>query len=133
VRAVVTSLPPGTRLTAQRRTIVELVDGWEGGFTVAELHGRARRRDPRIGLATAYRTLELLRASGAVRILTVEGRPTYVRCHTGHHHHLVCTTCGSVEDTELCAAPPAEELTRRHGFTAEAHDLDIYGTCRRCA
>jgi Fur family transcriptional regulator, ferric uptake regulator len=130
---VATTLPPGTRLTAQRRIIVELVDGWEGGFSVAELHGRARGHDPRIGLATAYRTLELLRASGAVRVLTVEGRPTYVRCHTGHHHHLVCTTCGSVEDTELCAAPPAEELARRHGFTAEAHDLDIYGTCRRCA
>ncbi len=126
-------LPPGTRVTAQRRVLLELVDDWRGGFTVAELHARARQRDPRIGLATAYRTLELLRSTGSVQVVTVDGRPTYVRCHEGHHHHLVCTSCGSVEDTELCAAPPAEEIAQRHGFAAAAHELDIYGTCRRCA
>jgi Fur family ferric uptake transcriptional regulator len=126
-------LPPGTRVTAQRRVLLELVDGWLGGFTVAALHEEARRRDPRIGLATAYRTLELLRATGSVHVVTVDGRPTYVRCREGHHHHLVCTTCGSVEGTELCAAPAPEEIARRHGFTADAHELDIYGTCRRCA
>lgn len=127
------TLPPGTRMTAQRRLVLELVEGWRGGFAVADLYARARAGDARIGLATVYRTLDLLRAEGAVTLLTVGGRPTYVRCHEGHHHHLVCTSCGSVEDTELCAAPSADELASRHGFAATAHELDIYGTCRRCA
>ena len=127
------SLPPGTRMTAQRRLVLELVESWRGGFAVADLYARARARDERIGLATVYRTLDLLRAEGAVTLLSVAGRPTYVRCHEGHHHHLVCTSCGSVEDTELCAAPSAAELASRHGFEATAHELDIYGTCRRCA
>lgn len=126
-------LPPGLRLTAQRRVLLELVDHAGGGFTAAELHERARGRDPRIGLATTYRTLELLRAAGAVKVLSAAGRAVYVRCHEGHHHHLVCTSCGSVEETELCGAPSPEEIAGRHGFAVAAHELDLYGTCRRCA
>ena len=127
------SLPPGTRVTAQRRAIAELVERWPGSFTVAELHERARQAYPRLGLATTYRTVELLRREGAVRALLTEGAHAYVRCSPRHHHHLVCTTCGGVEETELCGAPPEAELRRLHGFHAAAHDLEIYGTCRRCA
>jgi Fur family ferric uptake transcriptional regulator len=126
-------LPAGLRLTAPRRLLLDLVERTRGGFTVAELHERAREHDPRIGLATTSRTVEILRAAGAVKQLAAAGRPVYVRCHEGHHHHLVCTSCGSVEDTELCGLPSSEELADRHGFEAAAHELDIYGTCRRCA
>lgn len=126
-------LPDGIRSTAQRRAIVQLIDDWRGSFTVAELHARARERHPRLGLATTYRTVELLRREGAVRPLLSDGTHAYVRCSPTHHHHLVCTTCGGVEETALCAAPSEAELHRLHGFRPTAHDLDIYGTCRRCA
>ncbi len=127
------SLPAGTRLTPQRRALLALVEGWEGGFTVTDLHERGRAAEPGLGLATTYRTVELLRASGAIHPLLGDGPHVYVRCRPEHHHHLVCTSCGGVEETELCAAPGADELRRRHGFRATGHELDIYGTCRRCA
>lgn len=113
--------------------MLETIAGWQGSFTVVEVFDRARRLYPRLGLATAYRTVELLRRSGSVRSLRGEGRAAYVRCHPEHHHHLVCLSCGSVEETELCTAPPPAELKRRYGFAAEAHEVDIYGTCARCA
>jgi Fur family transcriptional regulator, ferric uptake regulator len=112
--------------------VLAAVEGCEGSFTVAELHERARRLEPGLGLATTYRTLELLRATGAVHPLQADGMHAYVRCRPEHHHHLVCTSCGAVEETELCAAPRGAELHARHGFTAR-HELDIYGTCRSCA
>ena len=127
------SLPTGIRRTAQRRAILRLVEDWEGSFTVAELHERARALEPRLGLATTYRTIELLRKSGHLHGLHAGDRPAYVRCSPSHHHHLVCTSCGSVEETDLCAAPPEAELRRRHGFRPTAHELDIYGICRTCA
>jgi Fur family transcriptional regulator, ferric uptake regulator len=133
------AFPDGVRATAQRRAVARAVEETAGAFTVQDLHDRARALEPRLGLATTYRTLELLRESGGVHPLLGEGRTaTYVRCraevdHAGHHHHLVCTTCGGVEETELCAAPAESELERRHGFRAARHELDIYGTCRRCA
>jgi len=126
------SLPDGVRATSQRRAVLRAVGESAGSFTVAELHERARRLEPRLGLATTYRTVELLRASGGVHPLLGEGRHTYVRCRPEHHHHLVCTSCGGVEETELCAAPSDAELQRKHGFRPAAHELDIYGTCGRC-
>jgi Fe2+ or Zn2+ uptake regulation protein len=126
-------LPDGARLTPQRRAVLEAIEAWKGPFTAVELFERARRASPRLGLATTYRTLELLRSTGSLHALTREGRPAYIRCGPEHHHHLVCLSCGSVEDTELCATPSQTALTRRHGFKAESHELEIYGTCRRCA
>ena len=127
------SLPPRARLTPQRRAVLEAIGSSHGSFTIPGLYDRARTIEPRLGLATVYRTVELLRRSGSVRPLAGEGRPAWVRCRPGHHHHLVCLACGAVEETELCVAPPAAELKRRYGFATEAHEVDFYGTCARCA
>ena len=127
-----TGLPDGVRLTAQRQAVIDALATLPGRFTVVDLHMRARRAHPQLGLATTYRTVELLRETGSVRLLP-GAEPAYIRCHPGHHHHLVCLECGDVQETELCAAPPAELLRARYGFVPETHDLDIYGHCARCA
>jgi Fur family transcriptional regulator, ferric uptake regulator len=125
-------LPERIRLTPQRRVLLDAIAGWRGSFTVVELFERARRDSPGLGLATTYRTVELLRQSGSVRALAVDERAAYVRCGPEHHHHLVCITCGSVEDTEDCPLPSSSELEERYGFSARSHELEIYGTCRSC-
>lgn len=126
------ALPARARLTPQRRAVLDAIESSGGRFTAVDLFQRARRSFPRLGLATTYRTLELLRRTGSLHALSGEGRPAYVRCRPEHHHHLVCLSCGSVEDTELCSTPSQQALSRRHGFVAESHELEIYGTCRRC-
>lgn len=119
-------------MTRQRRAVVNAIARWRGSFTAVELYDRARKTDPTLGIATVYRTIDLLRRSGSVRPLPGAGKATYVRCHPGHHHHLICLSCGSVQETELCAAPTDAELRRAHGFAPEAHDVDVYGTCAEC-
>jgi Fur family ferric uptake transcriptional regulator len=130
--AVLVGLPDRVRMTSQRRALLDAIANASGGFTALELHARARRAEPRLGLATTYRTLELLHSSGAIRTLAGSEPRTYVRCHAEHHHHLVCVSCGNVEDTELCGAPSAAELRERHGFAPSRHELEIYGTCAGC-
>ncbi len=127
------ALPPRARLTPQRQAVLDAISTLEGGFTLIELFDRCRTAEPRLGLATVYRTIELLRRTGSVRPLPTRGRSHYVRCHAGHHHHLVCLSCGSVLETELCAAPEDAEIKQRYGFAPEGHELDIYGTCERCS
>ena len=127
------TLPEQSRLTPQRRAVLELIADREGSFTPLELFQEARRRQPKLGIATVYRTVELLRRTGSVRPLSGRAEPAYVRCEPGHHHHLVCLSCGAVEETELCGAPSSTVLRRRYGFRAEEHELDIYGTCARCS
>jgi Fe2+ or Zn2+ uptake regulation protein len=126
-------LPERTRLTPQRRALLDLIAERAGSFTAVDLFEEARRRRPELGLATVYRTVELLRQTGSVRPLAGDARPAYVRCEPGHHHHLICLACGAVEDTELCGAPSPAVLRRRYGFVAETHELDVYGTCADCA
>ncbi len=124
-------LPARARSTPQRRAVLEAIERQRRTFTVVDVYDRARKHAPGLGLATVYRTVELLRRSGVVRRLPGD-EATYVRCRPGHHHHLVCLSCGSVEETELCAAPPAAEIEQKHGFAAQTHELDIYGTCAAC-
>jgi Fur family ferric uptake transcriptional regulator len=126
-------LPERMRMTPQRRALLDTISDWPGSFTVVELFERARKRSPRLGLATTYRTVDLLRQSGSVRALAGEERAAYVRCGPEHHHHLVCLACGAVEDTAECPLPSSAEIKKRYGFSPESHELEIYGTCRRCA
>jgi Fe2+ or Zn2+ uptake regulation protein len=126
-------LPNRFRLTPQRRALLDLIADRDSAFTALELFEQARRRRAKLGLATVYRTVDLLRRTGAVRPLVGGDRPAYVRCEPGHHHHLVCLSCGAVEETELCGAPAPSVLRRRYGFRAEGHELDFYGTCARCS
>ena len=126
-------LPESVRMTPQRRALLDTISDWPGSFTIVDLFERARRRSPRLGLATTYRTVDLLRQSGSVRPLAGEERAAYVRCGPEHHHHLVCLTCGAVEDTDECPLPSAAEIKRRYGFSPESHELESYGTCGRWA
>ena len=125
-------VPEGTRLTPQRCAVLEAIAGWSGSFTVADVFERARKQSPHLGLATTYRTVDLLRQSGSVRPLAGDQVAAYVHCGPEHHHHLVCLNCGAVEDTDECPLPTADEFERRYGFSPRSHELEIYGTCRSC-
>lgn len=117
------------RNTRQRRLLAELVASRHHAFTAEELWSDAHASTP-VSLATVYRTLALLEADQRVRRLD---RGRFIACVPGHHHHLVCVSCGSVEETELCSAPPVTEVQKRHGFVVQRHDADLYGVCERCA
>ena len=117
------------RSTRQRTLLTELVSKQQHAFTAEELWSAARASGGPVGLATVYRTLALLESDGRVRRLD---RGRFIACEPGHHHHLVCVSCGAVEETELCAAPPVTEVRKRHGFVVQRHEADLYGVCENC-
>ncbi len=87
-----------------------------------------------MGLATVYRTLQLLAEAGVVDSLRSEdGELTYRRCSSHHHHHLVCRACGATVEVE---GPAVERWTTRvaeeHGFVDVSHTLEVFGTCGPC-
>jgi len=119
-----------TRNTRQRRLLGELVGSRRHAFTAEELWSAAREAGAPVSLATVYRTLALLETEEHVRRLD---RGRFIACEPGHHHHLVCVSCGAVQETELCAAPPLTEVRRRHGFVVQRHEADLYGVCENCS
>ncbi|MGH2721496.1 MAG: Fur family transcriptional regulator [Actinomycetota bacterium] len=124
------------RATRQREAISAELDAAESFRSAQEVHEALRRAGSRVGLATVYRALQVLAASGNLDVLRSErGELLYRRCRKdGHHHHLVCRGCArsvEVESPEVEAW--TERIARRHGFTASSHTVEVFGFCRDCS
>ncbi len=124
----------GERVTRQRLLVSDALAAVGRQVTAQELFDRLRHREPRIGRATVFRTLEALAAAGVARRLERDGHVyAYVACRPEHHHHLACERCGRVEEIpEAYIAPIAERVSADLGFTIDDARLDFYGVCRRC-
>lgn len=123
----------GRRVTAQRRAVLQALARLGCAQDVDAIHTRARRIHPRLGLVTVYRTLEALVAEGvAQRVVLGDGRARYeLGQEHGHHHHLVCLSCGSVQRLDECHVQ-AKRAGRRRGFTVTSHRLELLGYCAKC-
>ena len=125
---------PAQRRTRQRAAVDEILAGRHEFRTAQEIHDDLRHRGDRVGLTTVYRTLQAMTEAGELdAIRTSEGETAYRRCSTGHHHHLVCRSCGrTVEVSGPAVESWASAVAQQHGFRDVSHDLEIFGTCDRC-
>lgn len=124
------------RLTPSRRAVLTVLERARGQqLSAQELHRRARKLHPTIGLATVYRTLSTLSDEGAVDLVSTEhGEAAYRLCSPGHHHHLICSNCGTVVEIEDCDLGTLERaLGRRYRFKITEHAVTFRGLCARCA
>ncbi|HEX8973662.1 transcriptional repressor [Oryzihumus sp.] len=123
------------RPTRQRAAVEALLLEADEFSSAQELHARLRAAGDSVGLATVYRTLQAMAADGEVDMLrTDDGEAVYRRCSTGHHHHLVCRSCGATVEVEGPAVERwAAQVSAEHGFTDVSHTLEIFGTCTDCA
>ncbi|HYN97481.1 MAG TPA: Fur family transcriptional regulator [Pilimelia sp.] len=123
------------RNTRQRTAVSTLLDEVAGFHSAQELHAMLRDRGERVGLTTVYRTLQGLADAGEVDVMRPPGgEHLYRRCSQGHHHHLVCRSCGrTVEVAGPAVESWAEKVAARHGFVSVSHTMEIFGTCPACA
>jgi Fur family transcriptional regulator, ferric uptake regulator len=124
------------RSTRQRVAIKDALNDAGGFRSAQELHEQLRAGGDRVGLTTVYRTLQTLSDAGEIDVVRREdGESVYRRCLTGgHHHHLVCRSCGySVEIDNEDVERWADAAARTHGFIDVTHDLELFGVCRTCA
>ena len=123
-----------SRVSSARRTIAEAIAATPGAFTVEELHGHLERRDSGIGLATVYRAVAALIDTGFLATVgTRAGMALYARCDGGeHHHHLVCTGCGTIAPIDCPLDAGLRTAARRWGYTITGHEVVLYGLCTAC-
>jgi Fur family transcriptional regulator, ferric uptake regulator len=124
----------GERVTRQRLLVANALAASGRRLTADQLYRTLRRREPTIGRATVFRTLETLVEAGVARRLELDGHVyAYVACLPAHHHHIACTRCGRVEEIdEAYVAPIAERLATEMGFEIDDARLDFYGRCATC-
>ncbi|QQR64120.1 transcriptional repressor [Candidatus Roizmanbacteria bacterium] len=84
--------------------------------------------------ATVYRTLQTFVESGILkRVEFHEGKFRYELSSLPHHHHLVCTDCGKIEDIENCGMEEVEKiLQKKTSFKIAEHHAEFFGFCKNC-
>jgi len=124
----------GLKHSRQRSVIVETFYSMGGHVPVEALVARVREQDPRVSLATVYRTMKLLAESGlAVARQFGDGQTRYETARGEHHDHLICTGCGRIVEFENERIEELQlRVARRHGFSVESHKLELYGRCPGC-
>lgn len=127
------------RYTSGRRAVVAALARAEGPRSAAELSTEIGASVP---LSSLYRSLAVLEDAGVVvphfgaRGLTRYELADWI---TGHHHHLICVACGTVDDVEILPEYEirvnelVDLIAQLAGFEPRAHDLEIEGRCAKCS
>lgn len=123
------------RNTWQRDRVRAALADTQGFVSAQDLHASLRDENTGIGLATVYRALATLAASGeADQLQSPEGEAIYRACSSeGHHHHLICRNCGTTVEIQANDVEQwAQRTAAAHGFTRAEHVVDIFGLCADC-
>ena len=119
----------GMKMTGQRRVIAAVLSDAQDHPDVEEVYRRATQVDPRISIATVYRTVRLFEEANILeRHDFGDGRSRYEEITDEHHDHLIDIHTGRVvefQDDELEALK--EKIAAKHGFRLVGHRLELYG------
>lgn len=125
----------GSRSGGARDEVMELLAREGCLLSAQDIHDLLRERGRRVGMASVYRTLELLSSHGLVRRVEAGGVASFeVMLASGeHHHHLVCERCG---ETIPFADPELErvldDVQQRLGVPDAEHEVIIHASCQGC-
>jgi Fur family ferric uptake transcriptional regulator len=125
----------GLRSTNQRRLVSEVFFRTGGHLSIDDMLALVRKRDPKVGYATVYRTLKLLVECGLAneRQFDDSGTRFEVAHSDSHHDHLICLECKRIiefEDAQIERLQDA--LAKRYGFKLKSHKHELYGVCEKC-
>lgn len=122
-----------TRLTAQRKLVMELMRDNFSHPTADEVYYLARERDSHISRGTVYRNLNILSEAGELRKITMPRGADHFDNTTKNHYHFYCRVCKRVFDVPI---PYNEELNLTpegmEGFITEWHRVLFAGLCPQC-
>lgn len=128
----------GYKLTPQRRAVLDAIIANEGKhLSTEEIYDVVKADCPEIGLATVYRTLQLLEKMDVVCKMNFDdGCNRYELVHNDEdhqHHHLVCVNCGSVQEVEDDLLDTIEEkIEGNYNFKITNHNVKFFGYCSKC-
>jgi Fur family transcriptional regulator, ferric uptake regulator len=122
-----------TRRTRSQDRILDCLKNCADPISAQDIYVALRSQNQSMGLATVYRSLDLLKKAGLVQVRT---QPTGESLYTTiqeDRHHLTCLNCGLSIPIDDCPVHHLEdELTQMHTFKIHYHTLEFFGLCQRC-
>ena len=130
----------GLKVTSQRLMVLNILSAHgDEHLTVEEIYDLAQEESPEIGLATIYRTVQVLLELHVIEKVTFDdGFARYElngeETGSGHrHHHAICTQCGKVYSLETDLLDTLEkQVFESLGFEVTDHEVKLYGLCSAC-
>src|SRR6185503_18484807 len=126
----------GLKSTAQRDDIAKVFFSSDGHSSVDDLYTAVRRVNPRVGYATVYRTLKLLKECGLAAERHFDDGPARyepTEATAQHHDHIICERCGKiVEFNSEELERQQERIARFLGFVVSRNRMELYGICSDC-
>lgn len=126
------------RYTTGRQQVIAALHAADGPVTILDI----LQLDTDLAQSSVYRNLAILEEVGAVtRIVTHDDHARFELTEAltdHHHHHLICTNCGSVSDFELTSDTESvlkkafAKVSRSAKFAVDSHRLDLLGVCSAC-
>lgn len=117
--------------TKQRKAITEAIQHAPGPLRPNEIQAIACNDVPRLGIATVYRTINMLLDSDEIQAVPIAANDVrYESTGRGHHHHFLCRVCNTVFDMHGCAGHMNKMLPK--GFEMDDHEILIRGKCAAC-
>lgn len=126
------------RLTKNREVLLQVLHQASRPLSPPEIVMECHRHERRMNKTTVYRELELLVGIGLVKRVMVSDRKQYFELsERGHHHHLVCGRCESIEDIVVAREDQllkqGQLAAQKKGFSILEHSVEFFGLCRQCA
>ncbi|MBQ2431266.1 MULTISPECIES: Fur family transcriptional regulator [unclassified Campylobacter] len=127
----------GLKYTKQREVLLEILYNSDLHFTPEALHAEVKAKFPKlnVGIATVYRTLNLLEDSGMATSISfgAQGKK-FELAHRDHHDHLICKNCNKIVEFEDHSIEKKQvNIAKANGFTLTGHLMQLYGICNDCA
>ncbi len=126
----------GLKSTAQRDAIAQTFFATTRHMSIDDLYQEVRKANPRVGYATVYRTIKLLKdCELADERHFADGQTRYENADSeeDHHDHLICDKCEKiVEFNDQRLELLQEEIATNLGFVLARHRMELYGICREC-
>jgi Fe2+ or Zn2+ uptake regulation protein len=129
-RAIEQLRAAGKRVTPERELLLGILAS-NPHLDAMEIHRIAREEQPRISLATVYRTLGLFEKLGVVRACGLGEAHAHYEVRHDDHLHLVCSECGRIVD--LPSPVPLREIAESEGFRIDRIRIELIGLCSACA
>jgi len=122
------------KITRQRRAVLNAIVGSQARMSAADIYARAGRECHDLGLATVYRTLDILAEIGAIRRVHLDdGCEGFAAASAEHGHHLVCRQCSATVEIEGCdLTGMLRRVEASTGFKVDEHWLELVGRCPAC-
>lgn len=124
----------GYRATPQRQLILAAILAGQGHTTIEEIYARVQAIEPRVNLVTVYRNLDFLCELRIVVAADIGGGHwVYEIAGDTPHHHLICRTCGQVQQiTQDEVVDFIEQINSRFQFRIDMDHMALFGLCARC-